>query len=63
MHQIKQNRGAGIAPVSREQLGGWSQNVTTLTDRQAQLFTSRFRVTHSVAHDMARLCFGEIAND
>ena len=63
MGQKKQNRGAGIAPASRNQLGGWLQQSPTASDQQAQLLVTRFCLSRSLARDMAQLCFGEAAND
>lgn len=63
MRQEKQNRGAGIAPASRNQLGGWLHQSLTASERQAQLLASRFRLSRSLASDVAKLCFGETAND
>jgi hypothetical protein len=59
----KQNRGAVIAPVSRNQLGGWLQVSITAQERQAQILTSRFCLSPSMARELAKLCFGEAAND
>lgn len=63
MHQEKQNRGAAIAPASRNQLGGWLHNFPTASERQAQLLTRRYCLSRSMARELARLCFGEAAND
>ena len=59
-----QKRNAGVRPgVSRNQLGGWLQRSLTASERQAQLFARRFRLSPSMAKDLARLCYGEAAND
>lgn len=63
MQQEKQNRGVGIAPASRNQLGRWLQPSLTASDRQTQLLARRFCLSRSLARDMAKLCFGEVAND
>lgn len=63
MGQKKQNRGAGIAPASRNQLGGWLHLSVTASEWQAQMLASRFRLSPAMARDMARLCYGERAND
>lgn len=51
------------AGVSRNQLGGWLLPSLTATERQAQLLASRFMLSPPLARDMARLWFGESAND
>ena len=51
------------AGASRNQLGGWLLPSLTATDRQAQLLTRRFLLSPPLARDLARLCFGEAAND
>lgn len=51
------------AGASRNQLGGWLLSSLTATDRQAQLFAGRFVLSPPLARDVARLCFGEVAND
>lgn len=59
-----QMENAGRQPgVLCNQLGGWLQNSNTASDRQAQLLASRFRLSRSMARDMARLCYGEAVND
>jgi hypothetical protein len=63
MQQKKQNRGAGIAPASRNQLGGWLHQSLTASERQTQLLTRRYCLSRSLAREMAKLCFGEAAND
>lgn len=63
MRRKKQNRGGGIAPASRNQLLGWLHPSLTASERQAQMFASHFRLSPSMARDMARLCFGEAVND
>ena len=63
MQQKKQNRGAGIAPASRNQLGGWLHKSLTVSERQTQLLARRFCLSRSLAREMAKLCFGEAAND
>jgi hypothetical protein len=63
MHHKKQN--PGLAPrASRELLcHGWSHRPFTATESQAQMFACRFCLSPWMARDMARLCFGEGAND
>jgi len=63
MRQKKQNRGAGIAPASRNQLGGWLHTPLTASDRQAQLFAARFCLSRHTARLMAGHCYGEASND
>lgn len=63
MQQEKQNRGVGTAPASRNQLGGWLHKSLTASDRQTQLLTCRYCLSRSLAREMAKLCFGEAAND
>ena len=51
---------AGVEPgVLRNQLGGWLHISLTASDWQAQILTSRFRLSPWMARDPARLCFGE----
>ena len=57
-----QNPG-GQAGASRNQLGGWLLPSLSATDRQAQLLIGRFVLSPPLARDVARLCFGEAAND
>ena len=55
---------AGVEPgVLRNQLGGWLHISPTATDWQAQILTSRFRLSPWMARDLARLCFGEGRSD
>ena len=63
MQHIKQNRGGGIAPASRNQLGGWLHSPSTASDWRAQMLAARFCLSPWMARDMARLCFGEGCND
>lgn len=59
-----QKRNAGRQPgVSRNQLGGWLHRSLTASERQAQLLAARFCLSPSMAKDVARLCYGEAAND
>lgn len=51
------------AGASRNQLSGWLPPSLTATDRQAQLLAGRFILSPPLARDVARLCFGEAAND
>lgn len=54
----------GLAPrASRNQLVGWLLPSLTVTDRQAQLLAGRFVLSPPLAREVARLCFGEAAND
>lgn len=57
-----QNPG-GQAGASRNQLGGWLLPSLTAADRQSQLLASRFLLSPPLARDVARLCFGDAAND
>ena len=57
-------RNAGVQPgVSRNQLVGWLLPSLTATEWQAQLLASRFVLSPPLARDVARLWFGEGAND
>lgn len=47
------------AGASRNQLGGWLHSPSIASDRQAQMFASRFCLSPSIARDLAWLCFGE----
>ena len=47
------------AGASRNQLGGWLRHSPTASESQAQIVTTRFRLTPWLARDVARLCFGE----
>ena len=51
------------AGASRNQLGRWLLPSLTAADRQAQLLARRFVLSPPLARDVARLCFGEAAND
>lgn len=62
MEHKKQNPGVQ-ARASRNQLVRWLPNPLTPSERQAQLLASRFCLSQSLARDMARLCYGETAND
>tara|TARA_R110000868_G_scaffold361248_1_gene623235 strand:+ start:2321 stop:2509 length:189 start_codon:yes stop_codon:yes gene_type:complete len=62
MDYKKQNPG-GEAGVSRNQLGGCLQSPVTPSDLQVQMLAARFRMSASVAHEVARLCFLEARND
>ncbi len=62
MRLKKQNPGVE-ARALRNQLGGWLHHSHTSTESQAQMLVCRFRVSPSLARDMARLCFGEALND
>lgn len=59
-HMQNPGRQAG---ASRNQLGGWLLPSLTASDRQAQTLASRFCLSPWMARDMARLCFGEAADD
>ena len=59
MRQKKQTRGAGIAPASRNQLGGWLQLPSIASHLRAQTLAARFCLSPWMARDLARLCFGE----
>lgn len=64
MRAMAQMQNPGVqARASRNQLSGWLQYLPTPTESQAQMLVCRFRVSPSLARDMARLCFGEALND
>jgi hypothetical protein len=63
MSLYMQNPGDGLAGASRNQLGRWLHCSSTARDWQAQILTSRFCLSPWMAHDVARLCFGEVCND
>ena len=51
---------AGRQPgVLCNQLGSWLHLFSTPSERQAQILTSRFRLSPWMSRDLARLCFGE----
>lgn len=58
-----QNPGDGFAGASRNQLGGWLHPSSTASDLRAQTLVTRFCLSPSMAHDVARLCFGEGSGD
>jgi|JI10StandDraft_1071094.scaffolds.fasta_scaffold92724_5 hypothetical protein len=58
-----QNPGGCNAGASRNQLGGWLQSPLTASEWQAQLLCRCFGMSQPLAHDMARLCFGEGSHD
>ncbi len=52
------------AGASREVLcGRCSLRSSTASERQAQMLACRFRLSPSMARDLARLCFGEHCHD
>ena len=51
------------AGASRNQLVGWLHPFPTASERQAQMLACRFRLSPSIARDIARLCFGERYHD
>ncbi len=54
----------GLAPrASRIRLGGWLHSSTTASVLRAQILTDRFSLSPWMVRDVARLCFGEGAND
>ena len=55
----------GLAPrASRDLLrGGWSHHPFIATASQAQVLACRFCLSPWMAQDMARLCYGEGADD
>ena len=65
MKQSLEMQNPGLAPrASRDLLClGWSHRPSTASDSQAQMLTSRFCLSPSMARDLARLCFGEARND
>ena len=61
---MAQMQNAGVEPgVLRNQLGDWLPISPTASDWQAQILTSRFCLSPSMARDLARLCFGEGRSD
>lgn len=64
MRAMAQKQNPGVqARASRNQLVGWLHHSPTASESQAQMLVCRFRVSPSLARDMARLCFGEALND
>lgn len=65
MEHSPEMQNPGLAPrASRDLLSlGWSHRSSTASDSQAQMLTSRFCLSPSMARDLARLCFGEARND
>ncbi|UAB78403.1 hypothetical protein INR77_01255 [Erythrobacter sp. SCSIO 43205] len=59
----EQNRGAAIAPASRNQLGRWLHNRLTAQEQQEQTLIAQFQLSGPWARELARHCFGEAAND
>jgi len=59
-----QMQNPGLAPrASRDCCGGRSHPLFTALECRAQMFASRFCLSPWMAHDLARLCFGESRND
>ncbi len=53
----------GQGGASRNQLSGWLLRTPKAQGRQTQLLIARFCVSQSMARTLARLAYGEAAND
>lgn len=53
----------GQGGASRNQHSGWLQTSNTLQAHQTQCLIERFCVSKSLARTLARLAYGEAAND
>jgi hypothetical protein len=49
-----QNRGVGVAPASRNQLGGWLHNPLTSQEQQEQSLIARFQLSRPLARELAK---------
>jgi len=60
---IDKQNATGQGGASRNQLSGWLLNSHTARAHQTQRLNQRFYVSHSMARTLARLAYGEVAND
>jgi len=51
------------AGASRDQLGRWSHQSVTVSERRAQMLACRFSLSPWIAQDIALLCFGHFGDD